>query len=319
MRTAWVLPGGSTFGAIQAGLVTALFEAGIEPEMVLGTSAGSLNAAWLAGDPSSRGAEKLRELWNSMRRRDVFPIQPVRILAGKLGLSNSLMSSHGLARWVHRTLPYRRIEHARIPLTITATDINSGDGVYFEHGPVLPALIASCSIPGMFPPVRIDDRWLVDGGPAAFMPISRAVEQGADRVYVLPCGGTEPFEPVEPERGVGSIATLPPPKKPPKSISGLNGDALGAAMASAARLDMQLNSTRCELHVLPAPSIHGLSPYSFAHSGALIEEAWRAARRWLPTATPVPPGPVDIGGNPVVATEAGVDGRGAEAADLTTR
>lgn len=318
MRTAWVLPGGSTFGAIQAGLVTALFEAGIEPDTVLGTSVGSLNAAWLAGDPSGRGADKLRELWNSMRRRDVFPTQPARILAGKLGLSNSLMSTHGLARWVHRTLPYRRIEHARIPLTVTATDIDNGDGVYFEHGPVLPALIASCSIPGVFPPVRFGDRWLVDGGPTAFMPISRAVEQGADRVYVLPCGGTEPFEPVKPERGVGSIATLPPPKRPPRSINGVNGDALGAAMSAVARLDMQLNAERCELYVLPAPSTRGLSPYSFAHSSVLIDAAWRAVRAWLPTAAPVVPGPVDLGGNPV-APGSGVDSVQAETSDLPTR
>lgn len=318
MRTAWVLPGGSTFGAIQAGLVTALFEAGIEPDMVVGTSAGSLNAAWLAGDPSARGAEKLREIWRSVRRRDVFPIQPGHILAGKLGLSNSLMSNHGLARWLHRTLPYRRLEDASIPLTVTATDIDTGDAVYFDHGPLLPALVASCSIPGLFPPFRVGQRWLVDGGPTAFMPISRAVEQGAERVYVLPCGGTEPFDPVRSRRGIGSIATAPAPKKPPRSISGVNGDALGAAMVATARLDMQVNSTRCELYVLPSPSVHGLSPYSFAHSSALVDAAWQAARAWLPAAQPVPPGPVGIGGHP--AATAGVSADDAiSTVDLATR
>ena len=190
MRTAWVMPGGSTFGAIQAGLVSALFEAGVEPDLVVGTSAGSLNAAWLAGDPTARGAEKLRDLWKSMRRTDVFPIQPSRILAGKLGLANHVMGNHGLARWLHNTLPYRRLDDAQIPVTVTATDLDSGEPVYFDSGPALPPLVASCSIPGMFPPVQVDGRWLVDGGPAAFMPISKAVEQGAERVFVLPCGGT---------------------------------------------------------------------------------------------------------------------------------
>ena len=302
MRTAWVLPGGSTFGAIQAGLVTALFEAGEEPDMLVGTSAGSLNAAWLAGDPSGRGAEKLRELWFSMRRSDIFPIQPVRIIAGKLGLSNHLTSSHGLARWLHKTLPYRRLENAEVPLTVTATDLNTGEAVYFDHGPALPALVASCSIPGMFPPIRVGERWLIDGGPAAFMPITRAVEQGAQRVYVLPCGGTEPFYTNRRKRGVGTIATLPPPKSPPQSISGVNGAALGAAMVTASKLDMRLNSTRCELFVMPAPSIMGLSPYSFQHTDELIQGAWDCARRWLPSARPVPAGPVDVTGRPVPAS-----------------
>src|SRR5437016_4833525 len=119
MRTAWVLPGGSTFGAVQAGLSTGLLEAGMTPDILVGTSVGSLNAAWLAGDPTERGADKLREVWLSMRRSDVFPIEPVRILAGKLGLTNHLMSNRGLASWVHRTLPYRRLEDAVVPITVT--------------------------------------------------------------------------------------------------------------------------------------------------------------------------------------------------------
>ncbi|MFC7341000.1 patatin-like phospholipase family protein [Saccharopolyspora griseoalba] len=308
MRTAWVLPGGSTFGAIQAGLASALFEAGVEPDLLVGTSAGSLNAAWLAGDPTSRGAAKLRELWMTMRRSDVFPIQPTRVLAGKLGLSNHVMGNHGLARWLFNNLPFRRLQDAKVPVTVTATDLDTGDAVYFESGPALPPLVVSCSIPGMFPPIQVGDRWLVDGGPAAFMPISRAVEQGAERVFVLPCGGTEPFDISSggERRGVGSIATWPPPKTPPRSVGAVNGSALGAAMVSAARLDMQLNASRCELYVLPAPSVVGLSPYSFAHSRALIDESWQVAREWYPNAARVPDEPVDIAGKPVRSGEFGV-------------
>lgn len=301
MTTAWVLPGGSTFGAIQAGLVSALFEAKIAPDMLLGTSAGSLNAGWLAADPTPDGAEKLRRLWLSMRRKDVFPVEPTRIIAGKLGFANHLMSNRGLASWLHRTIPYRRIEHAAIPLTVTATDVENGEAVYFDTGPALPAMVASCSIPGMFPPVRIGQRWFVDGGPAAFMPISRAVAQGAERVFVLPCSGVRPLESDQDTAAV--LATLPVPKMPPKSISGVNGAALGAAMVAASRLDMQLNADRCELYVLPSPRVDRLSPYSFKHSPALIDWAWRVAREWWPSARPVPPVPVDISGNPLRQVE----------------
>ncbi|MFR9729578.1 patatin-like phospholipase family protein [Saccharopolyspora sp. MS10] len=297
MRTAWVLPGGSTFGSVQAGLASALAEAGVEPDLLVGTSAGSLNAAWIAGDPSVRGMTKLRELWRSMRRSDVFPIQPTRILAGKLGITNHLMSSGGLARWLFNTLPYRTFEQAEVDLTVTATDVDTGAAVYFDHGPVLPPLVASCSIPGLFPPVEVSGRWLVDGGAVAFMPISRAVAQGAERVFVLPCGGAEPFTFERPKRGVGAVATLPAPKMPPRSVSGVNGAALGAAMLATARLDMQLNSTRCELYVLPAPSTLGLSPYSFSHSSALIDASWAVAKAWYPRARPLSAGPVDAAGN----------------------
>lgn len=299
MRTAWVLPGGSTFGAAQAGIATALLESDLAPDLLVGTSAGSLNAAWLAYDPTPGGAEALRQLWISTRRTDVFPMQFFRYLAGKLGLSNHLMNSHGLARWLHQVLPYRRIEDARIPLSVTATDIQTGDAVYFERGPLLPALVASCALPGVFPPVRVGGRWLLDGGAAALMPVSRAVRLGAERVFVVPCGGTEPFEFTQRKRGIGALATLPAPKVPPRSISGVNGAALGAAMAAASRADLELNAERCELYVVPAPSIDNLSPYSFEHAQALIDAAWRIARDWIPTARPVSAGPVDMSGAPV--------------------
>lgn len=308
MRTAWVLPGGSTFGAVQAGLATGLLESGIRPDLLVGTSVGSLNAAWLAGNPTEQGAQDLRELWLSMRRSDVFPVNPVRMLAGKFGLIDHLMSSRGLASWVHRTLPYRRLEDAEISVTVTATDVDTGEPVYFDRGPALPPLVASCSIPGLFPPLRIGDRRLVDGGPAAFMPISRAVAEGAERVYVLPCTGTMPFD----ARQARRLRIPVPAKTTPRSIGDINGSALNAAMVAAATLDMQLNATRCELFVLPAPSVVGLSPYSFHHSAALIDFAWSATRTWLHTARPVPAGQVDITGTLVadgrsVAGPAGAD------------
>lgn len=296
MRTAWVLPGGSTFGAVQAGLATGLVESGIEPDLLVGTSVGSLNAAWLAGDPTERGVRKLRELWVAMRRSVVFPVDPMRMMAGKLGVINHLMSNRGLAGWLHQTLPYRRLEDAEIPVTVTATDVETGRPVYFDRGPALPPLVASCSIPGLFPPMKIGDRWLVDGGPAAFMPISRAVAGGAERVYVLPCTGAAPFE----SRAARRFLAPRPSTSARKSIRSINGSVLGAAMGAAATLDMQLNATRCELFVLPAPSVVGLSPYSFDHSAALIDFAWEATRTWLRTARPVPAGPVDITGTPVV-------------------
>jgi len=210
------------------------------------------------------------------------------------------MGNGGLVRWLHRNLPYRRMEWAQVPLSVATTDLCSGEPVYFDSGPVLPPLVASCAIPGMFPPVRLGGKWLVDGGPAAFMPVSRAVELGADRVFVLPCGGTEPFRAVDGDNA-GSIATWPAPETPPRSVSGVNGAALGAGMIATARLELQQGAQLAELYVVPAPTVLGLSPYTFDHAGALINASWEIARRWYPHATPVPPQPVDLTGTPLAA------------------
>jgi NTE family protein len=239
-----------------------------------------------------------------MRRADVFPIDPMRILVGKLGFANHVMSNLGLTKWLHRTLPYRRLQDAEIPVTVTATDAINGDPVYFDSGPALPPLVASCSIPGLFPPVRYGERWLVDGGPAAFMPISRAVAQGAERVYVLPCTGTRPLGISERKWSLAALTALRAPKKPPKSISGINEVALGAAMGTASKLDMRLNSARCELFLLPAPSVVGLSPYSFEHAGALIDFSWDLVRNWLPNAEPVSAKVVEAASNLMVGDTA---------------
>ncbi|GAB2745142.1 hypothetical protein GCM10027174_18710 [Salinifilum aidingensis] len=295
MPTAWVLPGGSTFGAIQAGSATALLQAGERPDLLVGTSAGALNAAWLAHDPTERGAKALRRLWTTMRRADVFPVQPLRILAARLGLAHHVMSSSGLLRWLHRNLPYQRIEQTGVPLTITAADLERGTAVYFDRGPVLGPLVASCAIPGMFPPVRFGERWLVDGGVTTFMPVTRAVDLGADRVFVLPCGGAEPFRTGSGDNA-GAVATWPVPSTPPRSVAGVNGASLGAAMVAGARSELRYGAERTELYVAPAPSTEGLSRYSFDHSAALIDATWEVVRHWYRRASPVQAGPVDLTG-----------------------
>ena len=72
-KTAFVLSGGSSLGAIQVGMIQALMEAGIKPDFLLGTSVGAINATWLATQPDVQGAHKLAEIWSGLRRQDVFP------------------------------------------------------------------------------------------------------------------------------------------------------------------------------------------------------------------------------------------------------
>lgn len=267
MTVAWVLPGGASLGAVQAGQAQALFGAGHHPDLIVGTSAGSLNATWIAAEPSERGADELAALWLGVRRREVFPISPVRVLAGLAGRRDHVVSSRPLAAWLRSHLPLWRLQDAAIPLTVTATDLDSGEPVFLDHGDAIPALLASCAMPGVFPPVVLDGRVLVDGGMAADAPVSRVVESGADRVYILPTLG-----PVPPGRPRGALDVLL------RSI--------GLILGNARDTELEGWWPRCELYVLPAPSIPGISPFSFNYSATLVSTARELTQSWLPRARP---------------------------------
>src|SRR5438132_13990227 len=102
MTTAFVLPGGSSLGAVQVGMAEALMGAGVRPDLIVGTSAGSLNGAWLAAYPDLQGVAELRRVWLSVRRRDIFPVSPVGIAMGLTGRRDHLVRSGALVQWLAR-------------------------------------------------------------------------------------------------------------------------------------------------------------------------------------------------------------------------
>ena len=270
MTTAWVLRGGASFGAAQVGMARALMEAGHHPDVLYGTSAGALNAAWLAADPTLDGVASLARLWTSVRRRDVFPIRPEMVLAGLAGLRDSLFSSSALTKWVRSTAALRRLEDGVLPLTVVATDLESGEEVLMESGPAVPALVASSAMPGIFPPVRIGPRWLVDGSVASDTPIGPAVRAGAGRVWVLP--------------SVPSV-TMARPRTAIDVM--LRSVAISLARYTASTATTWAN--KCELYLVPAPLVPGVSPFNFDKSSQLIEAAYRLTTAWLAEARPVDP------------------------------
>ena len=255
-------------GAVQVGQADALLAEGIEPDFLIGASAGSLNAAWLAADPTRRGAEILRSLWLSVPRRAVFPLSPVAIALGLIGRRDHTVTNDALGRWLEHHLPYRQIDEARLPLTITATDLHTGEPVFLTRGALVPALLASCAMPGVYPPVSIRDRLLVDGGVAADAPIHRAVAQGADRIYVLPTLPAGPFA-----RPQGAVELLL--------------RTVGLMLGAARNSEIAAWAETCELYVLPAPSVPSASPFSFRHTAELIDRAHELTEAWVPDAVPI--------------------------------
>lgn len=177
-KTALVLAGGGSFGAIQVGMLRELVACGIQPDLVVGASVGALNGAYFAGDPIAEGVARLESIWRGLRRADVFPLT-LRRLAGLFFESASLVDSGGLRRLIERHLPYRELENAAIPIHIAATELLGGAPVELSSGSAVEAILASCAIPAAFPAVRVGESHLIDGAVASNTPIMTAVRLGA--------------------------------------------------------------------------------------------------------------------------------------------
>lgn len=199
-RTAFVFSGGGARGALQVGALRALFEYGELPDVVVGTSIGAWNAAWIARTPTCAGVEALAEAWLGLQPDQVLlgrpapTCAPKRALKGFLLLAalrrlargcSSLFSDDGTRRLLSRYLGEVTFDELALPLRIVAADLTHGGRAVFSHGAVVPAVLASSAIPGIFPPVRIGDVYYADGGTVDGCSIETAVELGARRIFVL--------------------------------------------------------------------------------------------------------------------------------------
>jgi NTE family protein len=263
MRTAFVFSGGGSLGAVQVGMMLALAERAIVPDLLVGTSVGALNAAYLAADPSDRGALSLAGVWSGLRRRDVFPRPGPGAVKALAGRHDHLLDVDPLRRLVGATLPFRRLEDARWPVAVVATEVTTGLEVVLAEGDAVDAVIASASLPGVFPPVDVDGHLLIDGGVVNHTPISVAVDMGADRVVVLPTGY--------------ACALASPPS------SALAMVVHAFTLATQRRLidDVRRLQGELDLQVVPPLCPVSVSPVDFARSGELVERARRSTRCWL--------------------------------------
>ena len=199
--TAFVFSGGGARGALHVGAVRALLEAGIRPDMLVGTSIGAWNAAWLAQSPDLAGVEALADIWRTLRAGQILLGQrrPVwsRALRGLLmvaallriaGGRSSLYSDVGLRQILSQRFADLTIERLALPLRVIATNLSYGGRAVFERGSLVDALLASSAIPGIFPPVSIDGALYADGGMVDGCSVETAIEMGARRIFVLAIG-----------------------------------------------------------------------------------------------------------------------------------
>ena len=151
-KTAFVLAGGGSLGAVQVGMLRVLEAHGIKPDLIVGSSVGAINGAHYAGAATAEGINRLQQIWLGLRRGDIFPFG-LETLFGVIWSRGFLVSSQGLRNLFERHLPYCTLEAARIPIHVVATDLLSGEAVVLSKGSVADAIMASCAIPAAFAPV----------------------------------------------------------------------------------------------------------------------------------------------------------------------
>lgn len=269
MTTAFVLSGGASHGSIQVGMAIALAEHGITPDLIVGTSVGAINGAWLAG---GRSALDLAHVWNELERGDMFPMHPMLGLRAFIGRSTHFVPDTALRKTLTRHLPFRRIEHASTRLIVVAADALSGEEVLITSGNAVDAITASASLPAIYPPVRVHvdgaERLLVDGAIVNNTAITAAIEAGATEVWVLSTGySCEATE--EPDTAIAA--------------------ALHAVSLMVQRrfvLELAANTYTVPIHLVPPPCPVEVSPIDFSQSGDLIKRAADDARAWLAAGEP---------------------------------
>jgi NTE family protein len=183
----FVLSGGGSLGAAQVGAMRALLEAGIVPDAVVGCSVGALNAAFLAVDPTLARLAELEDVWRGLCREDVFG--KGRALLHAVRRDDHLYEPHALRALVRSWVPLRDLADTAIPCHVVTTDLERGLPVWWTSGNPVEVLSASACLPALFPPVRLGDSLHVDGGVTAPVPVERALEIDAARVWVLDVTG----------------------------------------------------------------------------------------------------------------------------------
>ncbi len=296
MTTAFVLSGGGSLGAMQVGMLRTLVRAGIRPDRVYGTSIGALNGGALALDPTTEGVERLAAMWHELGRHDVFPldagqvaravlrsfpllpvglvratgalnsafpVRPLRALLGLVGVTNYLVPSGPRRALIATATRGARLEDTAVPFQAMAAEVSTGRLVPLSRGDALDALMASSAIPGVFPPERVDGQMLMDGGVASNTAIDRAVEDGAEQVYVLP---------------TGFACDLP---QPPRSAIAMVVHGLDVLIEQRLIAASRRQDPRVELHIVPPLCPLSVLPIDFAQSDELIARAERSTEQWL--------------------------------------
>lgn len=201
----FVLGGGGHLGANEVGMLHALLERDITPDLVVGTSVGALNGVAVAADPSLETVKNLRKAWTELGKERVFA-SPFGGAGNLVRRGTHLHSNDNLKAMIERLLPVERFEELKVPFQCVAASVERAAEHWFSEGPITPAILASAAVPGLLPPVEIDGEHFLDGGLVNSIPIERAVLLGATELYILQVGRIE--QPLSAPRNLLQVATV---------------------------------------------------------------------------------------------------------------
>lgn len=248
---------------MQAGMLRALAEAGLTPDLVVGTSVGSINGAMLARYPDD-AIDRLSQVWAGMTRDKVFPGGMFSMVRTLRESRTHLFSNSGLAAVIGAHLGMGTgFEDLAVPLGVVATAVDTAEALLVRSGPLLPALLGSCAVPGIYPPVELAGRLVYDGGLVANVPMRQAIDMGARSLVVLDCAFP---------------SKMP---APPRSIPEVLMYTAMISMRNQAVLEAPLAAARVPVVYLPGPAPIQVNPLDFHRTDELTEQAYLAAKGYL--------------------------------------
>jgi NTE family protein len=270
-RTVLVLGGGGMKGVAHAGAWKALQEAGVQVDAVVGTSIGSLVGACLC---AGWGWRELGELALGLKRDDIVSINRRAVLFGGVR-EEAVFSGDHFRQYLERNLPLRAFADATLPIRVNTVSLVTGETVWFGSGkredvPVLDAVYASCAIPIYFPPGRIGDDVLVDGGIVDILPLAEAAAWGAERIIAV---------------DVGSDLTPPDPGFFDRGMVAIHDRVLGINLSQQRRRIREDWSGAPIVYV--RPRIGHLHSFDFGRTQFFLEEGYRATKLALENPEPL--------------------------------
>jgi NTE family protein len=266
----FVLSGGGPLGALQVGGLRAVFEAGITPDLLCGSSVGALNATAIAFDPSQLGVERLEQTWTRLAREGLFPTRRFGFSWARfLARGDRVFDNTPMRALIKATVGDRRLEDARVPIGIVAAELNTGTERIFKSGDVMEPLLASTAMPGILPPVRIGDVLYIDGGVSNNVPMAPAVDMGATTVYLFD--------------STARNHARRPLERPIDYMT----HAFSLARSQRSVIEQPVYEKRIRLIKVPLPALDFYVPFtSLEHSIRLMDMAYESVSRWLEEAPP---------------------------------
>jgi NTE family protein len=273
--TAFVLGGGGALGAAEVGMLQALVERDIQPELIVGTSVGAINGALIAADPSPSAVDRLRGVWEDMASQGIFAGSVLARVGTLVRTRTHLHPREPLRDLLEAHLPVRTFADLTVPFQCVAASIERAAEHWFADGALIEAVLASCAVPGLLAPVEIDGEHYLDGGLVHSIPVGRAVALGADTIYVLHVGRID--RPLRPPARPWEVAQV----------------AFEIARRHRFAADLAALPPEVTLHVLPsgeeappsAGDLRNLRYRNFSGVPARIDRAYAAAGKYLDRAS----------------------------------